>query len=48
LLPKTFAPWQATYKAFSRWTAAGVFETLPDQLAAATRGLGRVACRRGL
>lgn len=32
LLPKTFPPWQATYKAFSRWAAAGVFETLHDRL----------------
>jgi len=23
LLPKTFPPWQATYKSFSRWAAAG-------------------------
>ena len=32
LLPKTFPPWQATYKAFSRWAAAGVFEALHDRL----------------
>jgi transposase len=32
LLPKTFPPWQATYKSFSRWAAAGVFETLHDRL----------------
>lgn len=32
LLPKTFPPWQATYKAFSRWAAAGVFETMHDRL----------------
>lgn len=32
LLPKTFPPWQATYKAFSRWAAAGLFETLHDRL----------------
>lgn len=32
LLPKTFPPWQATYKAFSRWGAAGVFETMHDRL----------------
>lgn len=32
LLPKTFPPWQASYKAFSRWAAAGVFETLHDRL----------------
>lgn len=32
LLPKTFPPWQAVYKAFSRWAAAGVFERLHDRL----------------
>jgi putative transposase len=32
LLPKTFPPWQAVYKAFSRWAAAGVFELLHDRL----------------
>ncbi|MCC7059367.1 MAG: IS5 family transposase [Burkholderiaceae bacterium] len=32
LLPKTFTPWQATYKAFSRWAAAGVFEAMHDRL----------------
>ena len=32
LLPKTFPPWQAAYKAFSRWAAAGRFETLHDRL----------------
>ena len=32
LLPKTFPPWQAVYKAFSRWAAAGAFETLHDRL----------------
>jgi transposase len=32
LLPKSFPPWQATYKAFSRWAAAGVFEALHDRL----------------
>jgi transposase len=32
LLPKTFPPWQAVYKAFSRWAAAGLFEALHDRL----------------
>jgi putative transposase len=32
LLPKTFPPWQAVYKSFSRWAAAGAFETLHDRL----------------
>lgn len=32
LLPKTFPPWQASYKSFSRWAAAGVFETMHDRL----------------
>jgi putative transposase len=32
LLPKSFPPWHATYKAFSRWAAAGVFETMHDRL----------------
>lgn len=32
LLPKTFPPWQAVYKAFSRWAAAGVFEAVHDRL----------------
>src|SRR5207237_1050418 len=30
--PKTFPPWQATYKAFRRWAAAGVFEAMHDRL----------------
>ena len=32
LLPKTFPPWQAVYKSFSRWAAAGVFEAMHDRL----------------
>jgi putative transposase len=32
LLPKTFPPWHAVYKAFSRWAAAGTFERLHDRL----------------
>lgn len=32
LLPKSFPPWQAVYKSFSRWAVAGVFETLHDRL----------------
>jgi putative transposase len=32
LLPKTFPPWPAVYKAFSRWAAAGTFEALHDRL----------------
>ncbi len=32
LLPKTFPPWQASYKSFSRWAAAGVFEAMHDRL----------------
>jgi transposase len=32
LLPKTFPPWTATHKAFSRWAGAGVFETMHDRL----------------
>ena len=32
LLPKTFPPWQATYKSFSRWAVAGVFEAMHDRL----------------
>ena len=32
LLPKTFPPWQATYKCFSRWAAGGVFEAMHDRL----------------
>jgi hypothetical protein len=28
LLPETFPPWQAVYKAFSRWVGAGVFEQM--------------------
>lgn len=32
LLPKSFPPWQATYKAFSRWAATGVFEAMHDRL----------------
>lgn len=32
LLPKTFPPWQASYKSFSRWANAGVFEAMHDRL----------------
>jgi transposase len=32
LLPETFPPWQAVYKAFSRWVGAGVFELMQDRL----------------
>lgn len=32
LLPTTFPPWQAIYKAFTRWAAAGVFEQMQDRL----------------
>jgi len=32
LLPTTFPPWQAVYKAFARWAAAGVFEQMQDRL----------------
>ena len=32
LLPKTFRPWQATYKSFSRWAAGGLFEAMHDRL----------------
>jgi putative transposase len=32
LLPTTFPPWQAVYKAFSRWVTAGVFEQMQDRL----------------
>lgn len=32
LLPKSFPPWHAVYKAFSRWAAAGVFEAMHDRL----------------
>ena len=32
LLPKTFPPWQATCKSFSRRAAAGVFEAMHDRL----------------
>jgi putative transposase len=32
LLPTTFLPWQAVYKAFVRWVAAGVFEQMQDRL----------------
>ena len=32
LLPKTFPPWQATYMAFKRWAAAGLFEAMHDRL----------------
>jgi putative transposase len=43
LLPKTFPPWQATYKAFSRWAAAGVFEAMHDRLRQQWRDrMGRV------
>ena len=38
LLPKTFPPWEAAYKAFSRWSAAGLLETMHDRLRQQWRG----------
>jgi putative transposase len=32
LLPKSFPPWDAVYKTFSRWAAAGTFEHMHDRL----------------
>ena len=32
LLPSSFAPWQAVYKAFVRWVEAGAFERMQDRL----------------
>ncbi|GAC1434291.1 MAG: IS5-like element ISMac15 family transposase [Burkholderiaceae bacterium] len=32
LLPTTFPPWQAVYKAFARWAATGIFEQMQDRL----------------
>lgn len=32
LLPNSFAPWQAVYKAFARWVEAGTFEQMQDRL----------------
>jgi transposase len=32
LLPSSFAPWQAVYKAFVRWVKADAFERLQDRL----------------
>ena len=32
LLPKSFPPWAAVHKAFSRWAQAGVFEAMHDRL----------------
>ena len=42
LLPKTFAPWQAVYMSFKRWSAAGTFEAMHDRLRQQWRGrMGR-------
>ncbi|HEY0884921.1 MAG TPA: IS5 family transposase [Ramlibacter sp.] len=32
LLPKSFPPWRAVYKAFRTWAQAGVFEAMHDRL----------------
>ena len=32
LLPKSFPPWRAVYKAFRGWAHAGIFETMHDRL----------------
>ena len=32
LLPKSFPPWRAVYKAFRAWAQAGVFEAMHDRL----------------
>ena len=42
LLPKSFPPWQAVYKAFSRWAAAGLWERMHERLRAQWRSrIGR-------
>lgn len=38
LLPSTFPPWSSVYRAFSRWAAQGVFETMHDRLREQWRG----------
>ena len=43
LLSKTFPPWQASYKSFSRWAAAGVFEAMHDRLRQRRRTAAPVA-----
>ena len=40
LLPTTFPPWQAAYKTFVRWVAAGVFEQMQGRLRERWRLLG--------
>lgn len=37
MLPKSFPPWAAVHKAFSRWAAQGKFETLHDRFRAQWR-----------
>jgi transposase len=47
LLPDTFPPWQAVYKAFSRWVRAGVFEQMQDRLREQWRArIGREHAKR--
>ena len=36
-LPKDFPPWQAVYKAFTRWAERGLFETMHDRFRAQWR-----------
>lgn len=44
LLPTSFPPWQAVYKAFSRWARAGAFEQMLDRLREQWRArIGRCA-----
>jgi putative transposase len=44
LLPKSFPPWRAVYKAFRNWAQAGAFETMHDRLRQQWRErLGRTA-----
>ena len=47
LLPKSFPPWQAVYKSFSRWAVAGVFETRLARHAAAPVARRRTQGLRG-
>jgi len=41
LLPETFRPWQAVYKAFSRWVDAAVFEQMQHRLREQRARMGR-------
>ncbi len=41
-LPERFGPWQSVYSRFRRWTRAGVWSSIHDELLASKQRSGRI------